>query len=183
MADITAQIEPRALERLRRKVDARAFPGILASAINDAGRWGETRVGRAVRQEVPLKVADVKRVIKRKKATRGDLESIIHVRREPISMKRYAARQTKKGVTAKPRRNKPRELLKSAFISERLGGHVYKRRGKERLPIDRVQGPTVVGVLAGVPGMLAEQEEGMRDYLLQRAKSKVDAYLERKATR
>lgn len=180
---LESTINPRQLRELERTMDPRVIKRISASAVNDAGRFGETRVGRAVRQEIPLTVADTKRVIKRTKATASsdNPKSTITVKREPISMKRYKPRQTAKGVTVKPRKKKPRQLIKSAFIAETVGGHVFRRRGKERLPIDRQQGPTAVGVLDGVPKLLDELQDQINTKLAERFNSKLDAHIKGRA--
>lgn len=178
MIDVTAFIDPKQRAEIERLVAPRVIPRILSSAINDAGRFGETRVNRAVRDVITLSHADTKRVIKRKKATPQNLESVINISREPQSMKRYKPRQTARGVSVKPRKKKPRELLRSAFIAHTVGGHVFRRRGKNRLPIDRIQGPTAVGVLAGEPGVLSTVEGDIIEKLYERTDSKVKAHLE-----
>lgn len=51
-----------------------------------------------------------------------------------VDLKRMNPRQTASGVVAGP------ASRKGAFISKDLGGHVYQRTGKSRLPIERVEG-------------------------------------------
>ena len=63
----------------------------------------------------------------------------IKVRYGAIPLKAFQPRQTKQGVTAKSWGQ--RRLYKSAFKSEKLGGHVFVREGKRRLPIKKLWGP------------------------------------------
>ena len=63
----------------------------------------------------------------------------IKVRYGAIPIKAFQPRQTKQGVTAKAWGR--RELYKSAFKSDKLGGHVFVRKGKGRLPIKKLWGP------------------------------------------
>lgn len=182
--EIGIQINPSQLADVKAKLSPKVYPRILASAINEAGRYGETQLSKAVRAEVPLKVEDVKKIIRRSKASATHLGSTIKISREPVSLKRYAPRQTRKGVSVKPRKKpikgrKLRELIKHAFIGP--GGHVFKRKGKERLPIKKLFGPTPIGVIAGVPGLLAQQEQNISAKLKDRIDSKVLAHLEGKA--
>lgn len=58
----------------------------------------------------------------------------------------YAGPNPKAGVTYKIERGGKRSFIPQAFIIERFGSHVFKRRGKERLPIFRPMGPSPWGV-------------------------------------
>lgn len=58
-----------------------------------------------------------------------------------MPLKYFAARQFRYGVRAKPW-NKP-QRFKSAFIVQSISGHVFKREGKARLPIEMLWGPAI----------------------------------------
>lgn len=55
----------------------------------------------------------------------------------------FAPRQTKKGVTAKAWGK--RKLYRHAFMAQMKSGHmgIYRREGRERLPIKEMYGPSV----------------------------------------
>lgn len=61
-------------------------------------------------------------------------------------MRDYKARQTRKGVTVAVTPGK-RKLIEHrgnrAFIVAKIGGHVFAREGKERLPIKKLFGPSL----------------------------------------
>jgi hypothetical protein len=60
----------------------------------------------------------------------------------PIPLKYFGAKQLKRGVTYKiDPKFKRKDLLRDAFIVERYGGNVFKRKGKERGPLIKMHGP------------------------------------------
>lgn len=71
-----------------------------------------------------------------------------------FSLKRFKPRQTKRGVSYKISKSKGRTKIKSAFIVNRLGGHVFRRsdnkkmKGKNKAAIIKLHGPSPWGVLA-----------------------------------
>lgn len=72
-----------------------------------------------------------------------------------ISLKDLKPRQTKSGVTAGPAKRP------GAFISKKLGGHVYKRKGPKRLPIQKEPGLPILDPGMDAMGSL-EKEIGER---------------------
>jgi hypothetical protein len=81
-----------------------------------------------------------------RKATTEHLVSSLVVTGRSIPLKDYAARQTKKGVTARVSPGK-RKLISHrgnrAFIVQKIGAHVFAREGKDRLPIKKLFGPSL----------------------------------------
>ena len=74
-----------------------------------------------------------------------------------IPLKAMKPRQTKSGVTAGPAK------VPGAFISKKLGGHVFKRTGSKRLPIQKQTHPILD------PGLdaMASLEKEIGDRLLR----------------
>ena len=58
-----------------------------------------------------------------------------------MSLKEFGARQTAKGVSAAPWGK--RRVFPHAFIAPTLGGHVFIREGRSRLPIRKLWGPAI----------------------------------------
>jgi hypothetical protein len=186
----------------RRLIEPRVFRRLAASALNDSARFTITQANRAIRAELPLRVKDVKKLFSRKaKAAAESLHARVEVVREGVPMKRYRARGTNRpkkyktgklgGVKVTPRKGGGRELLRNSFVGKSttnnegketgLGGHVFRRvPGKftrmGKPAIEKVFGPTVVGVLAGKPGMLKKIEDSIPDHTLGRLESKIRAH-------
>ncbi len=56
-----------------------------------------------------------------------------------MSLKDFSPRQTSKGVSSAPW--KKRRVFHGTFFGP--GGHVFRRLGKDRLPLDRLHGPAI----------------------------------------
>ena len=74
---------------------------------------------------------------------RGNSEAVVFARGKRIPIMAMKAKQTRKGVTY--RSQGKRKLIPSAFIATMPSGHrsVYKRKGKPRLPIAKLYGPSI----------------------------------------
>lgn len=91
---------------------------------------------------------------------------------QPLNLINFRARQTKKGVTASAWGK--RKLYKSAFIQTmpKAGKKlVMKRKGKPRLPLQQLYGPSVSNTLAEVSGKVSE--DGLT-FLRKRFKTELD---------
>jgi len=61
-----------------------------------------------------------------------------------MSLKRFNAKQVRKGVSYKIRKDGGRRLAEGAFGPDiaKLGNHVFKRIGKARFPLRKLRGPS-----------------------------------------
>lgn len=108
---------------------------------------------QSIRKRLNLKSRDVKNSIRVNRASAGNnriglaVRVVgIPVRTTATSKPHYKGRQTAKGVTFKPFKNRGRQLIRSAFAHENLANNrVFKRVGKARLPIKNIWGPTIAG--------------------------------------
>lgn len=116
---------------------------VLRRALNHTGDRTFTTVRRTLSQQIGAPQHVIARYGKLRplRASNAMLTYTIVAKGGPVPLKHFKAYQTKKGVSAAPWRN--RKLYKSAFIVASLGGHVYWRKGKARLPIERVAGPNI----------------------------------------
>lgn len=122
------------VRRLLRTLPERFVRPATHQALNRTLLNARTEFSKRVRKRVSLKASVVKDATKLRKATRQDLYAEISWHFEPISLKRYGnVRQTKKGVKVTQLKGQ-RDLIKHAFVSEQLGGHVFRRDGEKRPP-------------------------------------------------
>lgn len=112
-------------------------------ALNHTGRKVFTGVKRSLARQVGVTQAVVMKrgALRKRMASNSLLEFRIHSSGEFMPLKDFGPNQQKKGVKAAPW-NK-RQLFKSTFIVDSLGGHVFKRVGKARLPIEKLYGPSI----------------------------------------
>jgi hypothetical protein len=127
----------------------------IAIATNNAAKPVRKEMVRVVTQELAVKQAVVaKQVNIPKKATAESRGTIVRLKKsKQIPLKEFGARQTKKGVGYKISKRTGRKTINGAFqgpkpgtVAMRLGGHVFKRLGKSRLPIIKLFGPSPWGV-------------------------------------
>lgn len=134
-------------EQIRKELEV-LFPSAVVRAqrraINRTITSTRTFISKMVREDLALKAKTVKDSLTIKRASRGtNPVGKIDVQAKPISLKRYGARTTRKGVTVKVTKSGGRKVVKGGFIPGRLGGHVFKRKSKSRLPIGKRFGPSV----------------------------------------
>lgn len=105
-----------------------------------------TSASTAIRQRRALSAKVVRDAMAIRKATNQHLVSSIVVTGRPIPLKGYKANQTKRGVTVAVTPGK-RTLVShagnKAFIIDKIGGHVFARQGKSRLPVKKLFGPSL----------------------------------------
>jgi hypothetical protein len=137
------EIDTSAFERLASRL-ASAGKNIrpaLARAINHTGDKARTQIARALVKQTGVKYGAVRKAMTSKLASAGTLMHRIISKGGYISLKEFGARQTSKGVSAAPW-NK-RRVFAHTFIIPSLGGHVFERRGHDRLPIRKLWGPAI----------------------------------------
>ena len=112
-------------------------------ALNRAGRSALAQTVMFIRKAYNIKSSDLKNEIKISAAKKGAKRFRLSISFKAISLVKYgSARQTKEGVNVSVRKG-TRDTYKSAFITEvGKGRHkgVFKRTGKERLPIKELYG-------------------------------------------
>lgn len=111
-------------------------------AVNHTGDKANTRVKRALSKQIRAPQSAIMQYgrLRTRRANFGALTYEIISSGGPIPLKYFKPNQTRKGVSAAPWGN--RKVYKSAFMNG-LGGHVFWRKGKARLPIERIAGPNV----------------------------------------
>lgn len=134
---------------------AKRLPRELATAVNATARKVRSSISRSVRQELAVtkKVVD-KTIDIRGKATPKKLGSTIRLNQtKRIPLRDFGARQNRAGVSYRVSKSGGRQHIPGAFQGPRPGavkaswrGRVFKRVGKERLPIVQLFGASPWGV-------------------------------------
>jgi cation transport regulator ChaB len=138
----------RQLDAMRKDIATKA----LASALNKTTEQGRTEMSRQIRAEFNITAAKVREKLFVRKATfaqgrfglSATLESID--KRRGVNIINFAARQTKKGLTAKIKREGGRVLVSGKGFIGNAGRTAFKRVGPKRLPIKALSTLTVPGM-------------------------------------
>lgn len=184
------QVKPSDMAEAKRLLDPNQYKVAMQAAISDTLTTIRKEVVNRVQKELVIKDRDAKKLFTVKKPSFNNLVGSVIIKREQLPLHYFAPRYrvSKKGV--KPpgvsvliRRSKGRQVLKSTFL---LRGKVVERAftagvGSKRFgrkPLRFRQGPTLVGYLAGAPGVLAEETAKARDTLNKRVVQNVRWVLE-----
>lgn len=131
----------RALDGMREDIGRQA----TARALNTTIAQAKTSMSREIRQEFMITASKVNQSLRISKANsfKGELRMQASLespakRGRSINVAAFGARQTKKGVTIKIKRNGPRHLIPGGFIIND-GKTVMIRVGSKRLPIKAIQ--------------------------------------------
>ncbi|MGA0615935.1 phage tail protein [Paracoccus sp. KR1-242] len=130
-------------EAMVKRANSKQAKLAMVRAINHETAKAHTQVKRVLRDETGIKYGDINSAVKRKRASVSSrrLSSAIIARGGAMPLKYFAARQFRYGVRAKPWNRAQR--FDGAFIVKTLSGHVFKRSGKKRLPIEMLWGPSL----------------------------------------
>lgn len=124
--------------------DRKRLPRELSVAVNATSRKVVTNMSRQIRDEITAKSKEVKKVLKvNKKSNKNTLSSNVRLSHEKrLSLKAFNPRQTRKGISYKISKREGRKMVPGGFMgprpgskAPRLGGHAFKRVGKNRTPI------------------------------------------------
>lgn len=126
----------------------RDFSREFATACNKTARGMRTPINKEIRKELATKAGAVKKTIGiSRKATKQTLAAGVEVKRtERIPLRDFGARQTRKGVSYRISKSEGRKKIPEGFIVQKIGGHVFRRKTKQRLPIQKLFGASPYGV-------------------------------------
>lgn len=136
----------------------RALPKVMSRGLNRTAQSARTQISRSLAQRIGLKIKDVRARLTLSKASYSNWRSAVGISGKRFGLIKFAARQTKKGVTYRKGRN--RILIRHAFIATMPSGHrgVFMRKAGPRLPIAEMRGPSLAQVFTGA------QDEANRIY-------------------
>jgi hypothetical protein len=140
MPKITISHELKALQKELTKTKRTIIPKAVQRALNRTGQQVQSSATRQVAKDMGIKQKDAKPAIKRSRATKLIQKVEITARGRPLNLMRFGARQTKKGVSARPWGK--RRIFKGAWIGND-NRTVFKRVGKSRQPIRGMYGPGI----------------------------------------
>ncbi|MEE9432213.1 MAG: hypothetical protein V3V16_14280 [Melioribacteraceae bacterium] len=113
-------------------------------ALNESAKSALVHTIDKLRETYNVKKAGINKLVKIRKATFKKQEVVLSFQDKFMGLQYFSARQTKKGITYGVKHGK-RDLLESAFFvrkdsntKKKVLRGVFKRKGKERLPIKKI---------------------------------------------
>jgi hypothetical protein len=165
-------------QRERIKAIKGGFEKAFTRAAKRVATQGRTEISKGIRQNINIKAGDLKPVLLLGRHKKG--ASITLKENQRISLRYFGATQNSKGVTYKMNKGKGRSFIEGAFQGPRPGavkaswkGNVFKRVGKERLPIQKLMGASAWGVFV-VKSMYKPTESDLMQKFNQRLRHEID---------
>ncbi len=116
---------------------------VMARAVNRTLTSVRAQCARKIGEDITPKISTIKAHIKQKKAYKTNPIGWLECSGRPLNLIHYRARQTKKGITVQVKKNKPRALLRHAFIADIGGGKVYRNDPRFSGTTQSKKGPQV----------------------------------------
>lgn len=147
MTDIVVKWEGDGLARIRFALDVLGSDGVKkagARALNHTGDKVYTQVKRRIAEQTkaPVRALDQYGALRKVRANWTTMEYQIRSTGRGIPLKVFKAYQTKQGVSVFAW-SRGRYLVKHAFMVASLGGNVFFRTSKKRLPIQKLTGASI----------------------------------------
>ncbi len=128
------------LYELMNALNPKPFEKAMNRTVRRMGKRFRKVATKEVRETYNIKAKKLKQYMKTVTVTtkKRGTEWRFYVSGKPLSLIHFGARQTKKGVSVKVRKDRGRRVIKGAFVAPGKGGNlrVFKRTSKERLPIE-----------------------------------------------
>jgi uncharacterized protein YgbK (DUF1537 family) len=144
--DISAQIiGDKELSAALARLSSHDIPKAIKAGVRDAARAGRTTLAKAIGQRYSLSAARIKQDVPTARISNGGQTAVITTSRKPITAMQFKARQTGRGLSMAIFRGE-RTVVKSGFIAQ---GLPFKRKGRERMPIEVIHGPSIHAIYTG----------------------------------
>lgn len=156
---LDVKFDQRKIAELEKSLGAKKkrLPVEIKIAVNATARKAVGLISKNVRAELNVKakyIKDKRLIDVRPKATESTLTARVTLKKSArIPLREFGARQTKRGVSYRISKTQGRSIASGAFQGPRPGvinikwrGRVFKRVGKNRLPITQLYGPSPWGV-------------------------------------
>lgn len=144
--DISARvIGDEQLARTLAQLSSTDIPKAIKAGVRYAARGGRTELAKNIRQRYGLTTARIKQDVSDPQFRDGGQTAIIRTSRKPITAMQFKPKQVRTGLSLAIHKGK-RTVVKSGFIAK---GLPFKRKGKERYPLDVIHGPSIHAIYTG----------------------------------
>jgi len=172
------QSDMAAVERMLSGINSGAKKAVT-KAINKTVVTTKVQIKKKVGAVIRLKASRIAQDITTSKASYDNMTGKVTVGGEKIGLIQFAQKQTRVGTKVKVYKQKAAVMYKSAFkASVRGKQHLWRRKGRERLPIVRLAGPRVSDIARDIR-QLGPTETEAADLLQSNLDKAVDDILRR----
>lgn len=126
------------LDEVIRQLDPRQVEKAHVRATNRAVQKGRTEWSREIRRDYAIKASDINKRSRLFRLRRFGQEAGIELASPLLPLSDFNPNKTRKGITVKIRKKEKRKLVKGGFFIPNAGKNVFKRRGLNRLPIEKL---------------------------------------------
>jgi hypothetical protein len=173
--DISARIiGDQQLSAALARLSSHDIPKAIKAGVREAAKQGRTTLAKSIGQRYGLSAARIKQDVSDPQFLQGGEVAIIRTSRKPITAMQFKAKETRRGLTMAIFKGK-RTLVKSGFIAK---GLPFVRRGKERMPIRVIQGPSIHAIYTGgkwAPALQARTEVKIETVLVEQTLKRINA--------
>jgi hypothetical protein len=163
--DISARVIGDAqLARTLSQLSSHDIPKAIRSGVRDASRAGRTTLAKAIGQRYSLSAARIKQDVPTARISSDGQTAVITTSRKPITAMQFKPKQTRQGLSMSIFRGQ-RSVVRSGFMAK---GLPFRRRGKARMPLDVIHGPSIHAIYTGgkwSPALQARTEVRIEDAL------------------
>lgn len=140
------------------------IPTAIKAGVRDAARAGRTALAKSIGQRYSLSASRIKQDVSQATFLNHGQTAIIRTSRKPITAMQFKPREVSSGLSMSIYRGQ-RTVVKSGFIAK---GLPFVRKGKERMPIRVIQGPSIHAIYTGgkwAPALQARTEVRIEEAL------------------
>jgi hypothetical protein len=167
VVDISAHVlGDEQLARTLAKLSSHDIPKAIRAGVRYAVRPARTTMAQAIGQRYSLPASRIKQDVSEGQFRDGGQTAVIRTSRKPITAMQFKPKETRKGLTMRIFRGGKRTVVKSGFIAK---GMPFRRRGKERMPLDVIHGPSIHAIYTGgkwAPALQARTEVRIENALV-----------------
>ena len=145
--DITARlVGDEQLTKTLQELASKDIPKAIRAGVRDASKAGRTTLAKSIGQRYSLSAARIKQDVPNARVAADGQSAVITTSRKPITAMQFRPRETRKGLRMRVYRGGSATLVKGGFLAK---GKPFKRRGKERMPLDVIHGPSIHAIYTG----------------------------------
>lgn len=178
-------VDTEMLEEVRQRLGEmeRKAPNAISNSLNRTVTNIATNVSKEVRKEYNVKATDVKDTLRKRKANHSDLSAEVRSTGQVLPLDRFKVTpktvnpKRKKQLKVAVKKDGVKQIL-GAFVTNLNGIKIFIREGDDRLPIDRLFGPSVPQML-GNEGTVENINIQARDTFEKRLEHEINRILER----
>ena len=156
-------------------------PVVISRALNKTATSARVRLARRAQQAYTVKTGGFNKDMQIDKANAGKLEATIRSHGQPLSINRFKYTAPKSGAKADITRSGLKALRGSKNIGafRGIGGHIFQRKGRSRLPIKKLFSNSVPAMIGSERRVYGLEKENINRDLKKNIEAQINLMLAR----